>query len=71
MRDTVQGATSRVWQADHGMRVEISSSNFPPLDGNPSTGLPCAQDAEWRPARQTILHNADHPSHVGLPITPR
>ena len=28
-------------------------------------------DGELRPARQTILHDADHPSHIVLPIVPR
>jgi uncharacterized protein len=55
----------------HRIRVEISSSNFPRFDRNPNTGHPFAQDAELRQAAQTILHDADHPSHIVLPIVPR
>jgi len=64
-------ATSNVFQAGHRIRVEISSSNFPRFDRNPNTGHPLGQDAELRPATQTILHDADHPSHILLPIVPR
>jgi putative CocE/NonD family hydrolase len=64
-------ATSNVFKAGHRMRVEISSSNFPRFDRNPNTGHPFAQDAELRPAMQTIWHDVDHPSHIVLPIIPR
>jgi putative CocE/NonD family hydrolase len=64
-------ATSNVFKAGHRIRVEISSSNFPRFDRNPNTGHPFAQDAELRPATQTILHDVDHPSHIVLPIIPR
>ena len=64
-------ATSNVFQAGHRIRVEISSSNFPRFDRNPNTGHPLGQDAELRPATQTIVHDADHPSHILLPIVPR
>ncbi|MBI3327993.1 MAG: CocE/NonD family hydrolase [Nitrospinae bacterium] len=64
-------ATSNVFKAGHRIRVEISSSNFPRFDRNPNTGHPFAQDAEFCPAAQTILHDAAHPSHIVLPIVPR
>jgi putative CocE/NonD family hydrolase len=64
-------ATSNLFKAGHRIRVEISSSNFPRFDRNPNTGHAFAQDAELRPAVQTILHDADHPSHIVLPIVPR
>jgi putative CocE/NonD family hydrolase len=64
-------ATSNLFNAGHRIRVEISSSNFPRFDRNPNTGHSFAQDAELRPATQTILHDADHPSHLVLPIVPR
>jgi putative CocE/NonD family hydrolase len=64
-------ATSNLFKAAHRIRVEVSSSNFPRFDRNPNTGHPFAQDAELRPATQTILHDADHPSHIVLPIVPR
>ena len=64
-------ATSNLFKAGHRIRVEISSSNFPRFDRNPNTGHSFAQDAELRPAAQTILHDADHPSYIVLPIVPR
>ena len=64
-------ATSNVFKAGHRIRVEISSSNFPRFDRNPNTGKPVAEDSTLQPALQTILHNAQYPSHITLPIVPR
>jgi putative CocE/NonD family hydrolase len=64
-------ATSNVFPAGHRIRLEISSSNFPRFDRNPNTGRPGTADGELRPAMQTIHHDAEHPSHVALPIVPR
>ena len=47
------------------------SSNFPRFDRNTNTGGVIAEDTELKPAVQTILHDAAHPSHVSLPIVPR
>ena len=65
------GATSNIFLAGHRLRVEISSSNFPRFDRNPNTGHPLGQDSELRPATQTIFHDAEHPSHILLPVIPR
>jgi putative CocE/NonD family hydrolase len=65
------GATSNVFLPGHRIRVEISSSNFPRFDRNPNTGGRFGEDAELRPARQTILHDAEHPSRIVLPVVPR
>ena len=64
-------ATSNVFKAGHKIRLEISSSNFPRFDRNTNTGEVIAADTELKPAVQTILHDAAHPSHVSLPIVPR
>ena len=64
-------ATSNVFKRGHCIRLEVSSSNFPRFDRNPNTGLPVGEDADFLTATQTILHDADHPSHVILPIIPR
>jgi predicted acyl esterase len=64
-------ATSNLFKAGHRIRVEISSSNFPRFDRNPHTGHPFAQDAALRRAAQTLLHDADHPSHIVLPVVAR
>ncbi len=65
------GPTSNVFKEGHRIRLEISSSNFPRFDRNLNTGHPIGEDAEMRPAVQTILHDAAHPSHIVLPIIPR
>lgn len=65
------GSTSNLFLAGHRIRVEISSSNFPRFDRNPNTGTPFGQSAELRPAQQTILHDAQHPSRIVLPVVPR
>jgi hypothetical protein len=62
--------TSNLFRAGHAIRVEISSSNFPRFDRNLNTGLPIGDDASPRVARQRVLHDAAHPSHVVLPIIP-
>ena len=64
-------ATSNVFHAGHRIRLEISSSNFPRFDRNPNTGGEIAAETGLKPALQTILHDAAHPSHVSLPIVPR
>jgi putative CocE/NonD family hydrolase len=64
-------ATSNLFKAGHRIRLEISSSNFPRFDRNPNTGGPIGDETELRPAHQTILHDAAHPSHILLPVIPR
>ena len=64
-------ATSNVFKAGHRIRLEVSSSNFPRFDRNTNTGGVIAEDTDLKPAVQTILHDAAHPSHVSLPIVPR
>jgi hypothetical protein len=63
-------ATSNVFKAGHRIRLQITSSNFPRWDRNPNTGHPFGTDgpADLRTANQTILHDAEHPSHVVLPV---
>jgi putative CocE/NonD family hydrolase len=64
-------ATANVFKAGHRIRLEVSSSNFPRFDRNPNSGAPFGVDAALRPAMQTILHDAAHPSHVVLPVVER
>lgn len=63
-------ATANVFRRGHRIRVEISSSNFPRFDRNPNTGREIAGETELRPALQTVLHDAAHPSYISLPIIP-
>ncbi len=63
-------ATSNVFKAGHRIRVDVTSSNFPLLNRNLNTGNDPATDTEMQVAEQTIYCDADHPSHVVLPIIP-
>ena len=62
--------TSNVFLKDHRIRVEISSSNFPRFDRNPNSGKPFGTDTKLKKAKQTIYHDAEHPSHILLPVIP-
>ncbi len=52
----------------HRIRVEISSSNFPQFDRNPNTGHDFGVDDTLCIATQSVFHDAEHPSHVLLPV---
>ncbi len=62
--------TANVFLAGHRIRVEVSSSNFPRYNRNLNTGNPIATDTEIRVAHQTVFHDAEHPSHLLLPVIP-
>jgi putative CocE/NonD family hydrolase len=64
-------AISNVFLKGHRVRIEVSSSNFPRFDRNPNSGNPFGSDTEMLTADQTILHDAEHPSHIDLPVIPR
>ncbi|MDZ7702624.1 MAG: CocE/NonD family hydrolase [Halobacteriales archaeon] len=62
--------TANVFKAGHRIRLDVSSSNFPRYDPNPNTGGPLFGDEETLVATNTVHHEADHPTHVELPIQP-
>ncbi len=62
--------TCQMFQPGHRIRLEISSSAFPKYPRNLNTGGPLGQDGKMLAAQQTIYHDAQHPSHVTLPIVP-
>lgn len=62
--------TSNVFKAGHRLVLEVSSSNFPRYARNQNTAHPLGTSAEIHKARQTILHDASHPSHLTLPVIP-
>jgi hypothetical protein len=64
------GVTGNVFQTDHRIRLEISSSNFPRFDRNPNTGAEYGQSADVRRAQQTVHHSRAYPSHIRLPVIP-
>jgi putative CocE/NonD family hydrolase len=62
--------TSNIFKRGHRIRVDISSSNFPRFDINPNTGEPLNDNRGLAVATNTIYHDAEHPSHILLPIVP-
>jgi uncharacterized protein len=52
------------------LRLEISSSNFPRFDRNLNTGEPIKYARTSVSATNAILHDAQHPSALVLPIIP-
>ncbi len=65
------GATSIVFLPGHRIRIHVSSSNFPRFDRNLNTGAPLGETSDFVVATQTIHHDAEHPSHIELPVIPR
>jgi len=62
--------TSNLFAKGHRIRLEISSSDYPQFAPNPNTGEAFGVSSAWRAATQTILHDADHPSALILPVVP-
>ena len=60
--------TSVVFQKNHKLRLDISSSNWPRFDVNPNTGNPLGKDQSYLSVNQTIFHQKEYPSHLILPI---
>lgn len=63
--------TSNLFRAGHGIRLEVSSSNFPRFDRNLNTGHEPGLDAEITVAWQKVYHDAARPSHLRLPVIER
>ncbi len=60
--------TSNLFKKGHTIRLDVSSSNFPRFDVNPNTGEPLMANGLWKVATNTIYHDAEHPSHIVLPL---
>jgi uncharacterized protein len=63
-------STSNVFKQGHTLRLEVSSSNFPRFDRNLNTGESATSSGHSISATNTILHDADHPSALVLPVAP-
>ena len=63
-------ATSNVFLAGHRMRVQVTSSCFPRWDRNLNTGEAAGDGTAMAVAHQTILHDAEHPSHMTFFVVP-
>ncbi|MGZ3637007.1 MAG: CocE/NonD family hydrolase, partial [Ktedonobacterales bacterium] len=62
--------TSNVFVRGHRLRLDISSSNFPHFDVNPNSGEPEGSAEQPRIARNRVLMDLAHPSHIVLPVIP-
>ena len=63
--------TSNLFLPGHRIRLEISSSDFPQFAPNPNTGEPFGASARWQTAKQSIIHDSEHPSAIILPVIPQ
>ena len=63
-------ATSNVFLRGHLLRLEIASSNFPRFDRNLNNGEEIKFAHNFVAASNTILHDAEHPSALVLPVMP-
>jgi uncharacterized protein len=68
-------ATSNVFKKGHVLRLEVSSSNFPRFDRNLNNGATryvksSEARASFVTATNIVLHDAEHPSALVLPIVP-
>jgi putative CocE/NonD family hydrolase len=67
-------ATSNVFKKGHVLRIEVSSSNFPRFDRNLNTGASRylkssdGKSEMFVSAINTVLHDAEHPSVLILPV---
>ncbi len=64
-------STSNVFLKGHTIRLEVSSSNFPRFDRNLNTGKDAGASAVFVKATNTVVHDAEHPSALVLPVVPR
>jgi putative CocE/NonD family hydrolase len=60
--------TANRFAEGHRIRLDVSSSNWPRFDVNHNTGGPLYGGDEKRVAENTVHHEADHPTHVELPV---
>ncbi|MFC4306308.1 CocE/NonD family hydrolase [Cohnella boryungensis] len=67
------GSTSQVFKKNHRIRIEISSSNFP-LYERSLNSFRTDREGDYtdvKAATQKIYHDAEHPTHLVLPVIPR
>lgn len=60
--------TALVFAPGHCIRLDVTSSSVPRYDANPNTGEPIFGETHTVPARNTIHHSRQHPSHLTLPL---
>jgi putative CocE/NonD family hydrolase len=63
--------TGNVISAGHRLRVTVASAAFPKYDRNLNAGGDNERDTKYVSAHQRVLHDAQHPSRIRLPVIPR
>jgi uncharacterized protein len=61
---------ANVFRRGHRIRLDLTSSSFPRFSRNLNTGEDIGTGTRMQVARQVVLHTAEHPSHVLLPVVP-
>jgi putative CocE/NonD family hydrolase len=64
------GAYSQYFAPGHRVRVQITSSSMPRFDRNLNTGGNNYDESVGVVARNVVLHDREHPSHIILPVVP-
>lgn len=57
-------------KAGHRLRVMLAGGAYPRFTPNPGTGAPLTQDGAQRISPVEILHDAQHPSRLTIPVLP-
>jgi putative CocE/NonD family hydrolase len=60
--------TANLFKADHRIRLDIASSEFPHYDVNSQTGEPEGAWRRMQVATNTLFVDASRPSHLVLPV---
>ena len=60
--------TSNYFAAEHRIRIEISSSNFPRFDRNFNTGGNTYDEVKGIVAHNAVHHSREHPSQITLTV---
>jgi putative CocE/NonD family hydrolase len=59
---------SMVVPAGHALRLTVTSSDFPMYARNFNTGAAGGQESDGQVATNRVYHDAEHPSHIVLPV---
>ena len=62
--------TSNLFMPGHGIRLRVSSSNFPRFDVNSNTGEAIGWERRRVVADNTVFHERGRESRVVLPVIP-
>ena len=61
---------ANLFRRGHRIRLDVTSSSFPRFSRNLNTGEDVGTGTRMQVAQQTVLHTAQHPSRVVLPVVP-